>query len=279
MRPFILLSTFIVSYICFGAAGARAQAGVSYLDENHHPATEEDYFYKRTVKYKRDIINPNFGIGYKGNITTNPTPTGLHVCTVIDYYRTGEVALIYDALSLELSCTDLAADGPAISYYRNGRIHQKGSYVAGKPQGWVITYDEAGGVEKKELYQNGKRIEENKFPVAPNMPLIGTWVCKQYYPQYYKNIQPQIKSVTTAVFYGNSWLEITSKSGVTSKTEYTNWRYIPTGGYSGTLEQYQGDDLLYRGDVRWISMDQFEYTNTFHQDPSRIGQKLTYTRQ
>jgi hypothetical protein len=89
--------------VCLLRIGVFAQT-VAYLDENYNPATSSNYTFKRVLKYLKPIINPNYGVGDKGNITVHPAPTGLHVCSLTDYYRTGEPALAANIVVLDPTC-------------------------------------------------------------------------------------------------------------------------------------------------------------------------------
>lgn len=263
---------------------------VTYLDVDHNVATAESYVYKRVIKYKEPVLNPNIGMGYYGNLTSNVQPTGLHICSLIDYYKSGEPALVVNVLTLDLRCSRWAFDGMAISYFKNGTIKQKAPYKVGKLHGTVIKYDEDGNELKREEYENGKLIEANKFLVSADSPLIGTWRYEErtapfVVPNLNINRPGSLTKLLTAVFSSNGILEITVQEGFVGNQSFlggkekTNWKYVARSSSSGVLEQYQGDELLYRGSVKWIDSNQFEYVNTFHQNPNMVGQRYTYTRQ
>jgi hypothetical protein len=264
---------------------------ISYLDADYKPATATSYTYKRIIKYKEPIMNPNIGTGYYGNITVNPQPTGLHLCSLIDYYRTGEPALVANILSGDISCSQLGGiDGLAIYYFNSGSIKRKEPYKAGKLQGTVITYNENGTEQKREDYENGLLIEANRFSVSQDNPLVGIWKYEERSAPIVNrdlniNIPGSLIKLITAKFFQNGILEITVQGAFingqsfSGGQEKTNWKYISKSVAFGVLEQYQGNEMLYRGNVRWINSNQFEYTNTFHPDANLVGQKYTYTRQ
>lgn len=280
---------FLATVFSLTANSVVAQI-VTYLDGDYKPAIAENYTYKRVIKYKQPIINPNIGTGYYGGLTANPQPSGLHICSLIDYYKTGQPALVVNVVTLDLKCTQWAFDGMAIYYFKSGEIKRKEPYNAGKLQGTVISYNEDGAEEKREEYEKGKLIEASRFSASADSPLIGTWKYEErsaaiVMPELKVNIQGSVTKLITANFSQNGILEITVQDAFlngksfSGGTEKTNWKYIPKSNSSGVLEQYQGDEMLYRGNVRWINGNQFEYINTFHQNPNMVGQKLTYTRQ
>ena len=165
---------FFIAFFRLTPIDAFAQ-NVSYLDADHKPVTSGNYTYKRVVKYKEPIINPNLGTGYYGNITASPQPSGLHICSLIDYYRTGDPAYVANVITVNPNCSEWEVDGIAISYFKSGSIKQKTPYKVGKLHGTVVTYDESGNELRRLEYQNGKLIEVGKFVVSANNPLIGTW--------------------------------------------------------------------------------------------------------
>ena len=130
----------------------------------------------------------------------------------------------------------------------------------------------------------------NKFTVPSDSPLIGTWKYEERGEPFgipgYSSHPGLLKKRMVAVFSSNATLEITVQEGFVddqsvfpSRTEKTNWKYIPKDKFSGVLEQYQGDGLLFKGNVRWINSNQFEYTNTFNTNSSAVGTKILYIKQ
>ena len=202
-----------------------------------------------------------------------------------DYYKSGEVALIGTIVSADVSCSQRGGfNGQVVAYYKDGTIKRKEPWQYGKLNGVVIFYDQEGNEVKREEYVKGNLIEGNKFSVSTDNPLIGMWKYVEYYDRSnytgaFANIPPSIKQTLIAMFSQNGILEITVRTSLTSGTEKTNWKYIPKSDSSGVLEQYQGDEMLYRGNVRWLNGNQFVYTNTFHQNPNMVGTTYTYTRQ
>ncbi len=262
---------FFATVFCIMANGASAQ-NITYIGEDLKPATATNYTYKRVIKYVKPSTTPD---GYGGVIFF-----GLHICSLMDYYKTGEPALVLNVVSSQLNCADWSPDGQAVYYYKNGNIKRKEFYKSGKLQGTRIFYNEDGTEQKREDYESGKLIEINKFSVSADNPLIGLWKYQEFSP-----ISGKISKLTTANFSTNGVLEITLQDvfingkSYQNTTEKTNWKYISQSNSSGILEQYQGDDLLFRGNVKWISRNQFEYTNTFHTNPNAVGYKLLYTKQ
>ncbi|HYX29257.1 MAG TPA: hypothetical protein VE863_11885 [Pyrinomonadaceae bacterium] len=278
MKHRLMMIAIAVAFFVAAAITASAQT-VTYLDADYKPATATNYMYKRVIKYKEPILNPNIGTGYYGNITANVQLTGLHVCSLIDYYNTGEPALVVNVVTIDLKCSQWAFDGMAISYFKDGTVKQKAPYRIGKLFGTVITYDQSGNETERQDYENGKLIDADRFVVPADSPLVGTWKFVEYYPSLFGGPSKTVKTAITAVFSSNGILEISVQGGLLNSKEKTNWKYIPKNSNSGILEQYQGDELQYRGNVRWVNNNQFEYTNTFNQNPNMVGTQYLYTKQ
>src|SRR5436309_8947509 len=123
---------FFIVFIClvYSMSMTAFSQTIVYLDEHQNPTTSSNFTYKRVITYLRPIINPGLGIGNNGNFTTHPTPTGLHVCSLHDYYRTGEPALAANVIVSDPTCpaNDMSFDGPVTWYYRDGNIKQKAVY-------------------------------------------------------------------------------------------------------------------------------------------------------
>jgi len=166
---------FFAIVLCLTSISVFAQTAI-YLNADYSPATAANYTYKRVFKYKEPVINPNLGTGYYGGITSNPQPTGLHICTVTDYYKTGELALIGKVPSMNLNCSEPGGfDGQVIAYYKDGTIKRKEPWQYGKLNGVVVFYDEEGNEVKREEYVKGSRLEEDKFSAPADSPIIGIW--------------------------------------------------------------------------------------------------------
>jgi len=257
-----------------------------YFDENYKPANSGKYTYRRIIKYKEPVIygSLNSVTDLSGRTTVAPvaSQTGTHICSLTDYYKTGEPALAASLITVYPNCSHGYLHGVAVFYYKNGRNSSKWSYNVGKLQGTVIFYNEDGTEREREEYENGKLIEANKFSVPVDNPLIGTWRYVEYYasptviPELNLNIPGSVKYSVTVTYYQNSIVETLTEGVTSGKTnEKRNWKYVSPSN----VEHYQGDDLLERGTIRWISRNQYEYTITFHQNPNIIGQKYTYVRQ
>jgi hypothetical protein len=248
------------------------------------PTTATNYTYKRVMKYKQAIIDPNFGTGYYGGMTSNPQSTGLHYCLLTDYYKTGEVALMGNFVSEDVNCSQRGGffDGQVVAYYKDGTIKRKEPWSSGKINGVVIFYDEEGNEAKREEYVSGKLIDGNKFSVSADCPLLGTWKFVEYYDSSYlvANSKPVVKNSITVTYYQNGILEATFVEGaISTTTEKRNWKYIPKSSSSGISEEYQGDELVERDSIRWITANQFEATVIFHVNPNAVGHRIILTRQ
>lgn len=162
--------------------------------------------------------------------------------------------------------------GPLGSCHRS--YHSRG--VAKKMLG-----DEVGASEDfRRACDVGVKEDCKLFEIPANSPLLGTWTYVEYFEKPKvggEYVSPAIKTSMTAVFSKDGSLEITTHTFM-DLMERTSWRYIPQDDKSGILEQYKGDGMLSRGNVRWITASQFEYTVTFHKDSNAIGTKITWTR-
>src|SRR5690349_16826659 len=106
---------FLVTVFSLTTLDGFAQS-VTYLDADHKPTTAGSYTYKRVIKYKEPVMNLNVGTDYYGNITANPRPTGLHICSITDYYKTGEPALVGNVVAGDVSCSHLGGfDGQVVA--------------------------------------------------------------------------------------------------------------------------------------------------------------------
>lgn len=273
---------FFATVFCLTSIGVFAQ-NVTYLDADYKPATAANYTYKRVIKYKEPIVNVTLGENYYGNITANSQPSGLHVCTLIDYYKTGEIALVGNRTAGNINCSQLGGfNGQVIAYYKDGTIKRKEPWQYGKLNGVVIYYDVEGNETKRVEYVNGKLIEEGRFSAPSDSPLLGTWKYIEYYDFGVRGIDvaPTVKISATVTYYQNGILEtdFQNAAAITTK-EKRNWKYISKSNSSGVSEEYQGDELMERGTIRWINKNQFEYTVTFHTNTDAIGNKSVWTRQ
>lgn len=255
------------------------------VDADYKPATAADYTYKRVFKYKEPILNPNLGFGYYGNVTTNlkSKPTGLHYCTLTDYYKTGEIALVGKVLATDLGCTQRGGfDGQVVAYYKNGNIKRREPWSSGKLSGNLIFYDEVGNETKREEYVNGKLLEDSKFSAPADSPLLGTRKYVEYtggVKNEFFNVPPSVKSSITITYNQNGVLEATFQNGLSRTKEKRNWKYTPKSSSSGVSEEYLGGELVERGNIRWINENQFEYTLIYHVNTNAIEHQTVFTRQ
>jgi hypothetical protein len=285
MKRFSLILCLAVVF--FLAPSTFAQT-IEYLGSDYSPATASNYTYKRVFRYKEPIINPNLGTGYYGGITSNPQPTGLHICTVTDYYKTGEIALVGKVPSTDLNCSQHGGfDGQLIAYYKDGTIKRKEPWRYGKLNGLVIYYDETGNETARVEYVNGNRLEESKFSAPADSPIIGTWK----YVECYNNdcsvkdygvfkSQPTIVRTSTFTYSQNGIVESRHERQFLQPVVIKgNWKYTPKSASSGILEEYQGENLVERDSVRFLNRNQLEYTITFSPNSDAVGRQTVWTRQ
>ncbi|MBO0859117.1 MAG: hypothetical protein J2P21_11695 [Chloracidobacterium sp.] len=262
--------------IC-AVTGAFAQS-ISYLDPNYNPASEKSYAFKRVIKYKNPVAITHIGRDYYGNWTSHSELTGLHVCSLTDYFPGGEVALVANVISNEMTCAHWNFDGKVVYYYRSGHIRKTESYKVAKLQGDVITYAEDGREVTKEHYEGGQLIDNKKYAVAPNNPLVGKWKYVRRWDKAYCVIGPCVQSTLECAFSSSGINYTQYRDSQSNWDSQVNWKYISTGSATGVLEGYQGE-LISRGDVRWINRNEFDFTYTFSTDANSIGQKMRFVRE
>lgn len=257
---------------------ARTQ-GVTYFNEYYKSATATNYTYKRVIKYERPEMDPNLFTVYMNglpHVTINPVQTGIHYCSLVDYYRTGEIAREARLVSTNKTCSQSAFDGKEILYYKNGRVKQEATYYIGELHGRLIEYDEAGNQVRREDYDHGVRIEENRL-------IIGTWKYNWYFvvQQNYAGVTvPRTVGVNSTVTYSkDNSVEASHITGSGISKFKGNWKYIPKDVSSGILEEYQGEDLVGKLTVKWLSRDQFECTVTFSKNSDLVGKQFVLMRQ
>jgi len=51
-------------------------------------------------------------------------------------------------------------EGPFVSYYESGKIKGEANYVVGEKEGKVIAYYESGKIVDKDIYRDGKCVED-----------------------------------------------------------------------------------------------------------------------
>lgn len=255
---------FFATIFCLSSISVFAQR-VIYLDANYKPTTATNYTYKRVLKYKETV--QIFVRDYYGNVTSQSA--GVYICTVTDHYRTGEIALVGKVSSLDVGCSEGGGfQGQVVAYYKDGNIKRKESWEYGKLNGVVIDYDEEGNETKREEYVKGNLVDESKFSVSADSPIVGTW-------KYVKAAR-----TSTYIYSQNGVVESIHEYFLTSPSKTKgNWKYTPKTASSGVLEEYLGDDLVERGNVKFLSRNQIEYTITFSQNSDSIGKQYTWIRQ
>ncbi len=255
----------------------------SYLDSDYNPTSSTDYIYKRVLKHKEQIINPNFGLGYYGNLTVNPQLTNLHICSVTDYYKSGELALFGNAITGSISCSPAYGfDGQVVGYYKNGVIKYRAPWSTGKLNGIVIYNDDEGNEVRKEEYVNGKLIEEKKYSAPSDSPITGVWKYEDY--RTFKSVvdgenSKYLYKTSTYIYSSNGVVESIHQNRYEKQTLKGNWKYISKTPTTGVLEEFQGEDLIERGNVKFLSSVQIEYTITYSKNANVIGKKSLWSKQ
>jgi hypothetical protein len=277
----LLIIFFFVTVFYLSAASAFAQ-NIIYLDVDYKPATAANYFYKRAIKHKEPVMNLNLGTDIYGGVTSNAQPSGLHICSLTDYYKTGEPALVVNVKTNNPNCSGGYFDGAAVYYFKNGGFKRKEFWKFGKLEGAVVYYDEEGKEAKREEYVNGKLIEEGKVSAPADSPVIGTWKHVEYYD--FNNsgqeiggikIPPSVKEELTITFSNNGVYSSVSRNSISSAPSKFNWKY---SAKTGIYELFLGHEMLARCSVKWIDADTFEDTILFSNEPSYIGIKRIFRR-
>ena len=244
--------------------------------------------YKVVLKYKEPIERLNVGWGYYGDTTISSSPSGLHLCSINFYYKTGQPLLLGTVISQKIDCSNWDFHGQVVYYYKSGNIARKENWKAGKLDGVVIYYSEAGNETKRKEYVDGKLIDTSKFSVSADNPMVGTWKyveclnndCSVKDYGYYKS-QPAILRTSIFIYSQNGVVESRHKLNYQSEPTVVkgNWKYIAKTATSGVLEEYQGEELIERATVKWLSRDRLEYTITFSTNSDAVGRQTVWTRQ
>jgi len=277
--------TIIVLLMLAGAtAGSNAQRTV-LLDADKKTTKSDKYAFRRVIAFSDLPATIKSEVDYYGDIHYGVDILNGYYFSIKDYYRSGEPEFVGTAFSITtdpVTPADYVLTGKALWYFKNGRLKKSGHYNSYGLHGELTYYREDGSILKKELYQNGKRIDGAATVSGEALRLIGQWRHTEYntFKNYFTG-KPDVNYTLTASFSNNTVLRIDAAyalSSILNKTEYTNWKYIPTNATQGILEQYEGNTLKYRGAVRWISPYAFEYVNTYHSDPNKVGIRRCYYR-
>jgi hypothetical protein len=255
---------------------------VMYLDQNFKPASPSSYTYKRVVTPGGSDNTKTLAPGGLGSLMPRAqTVWGAWHCSLVDYYKSGRIALTVNVVSLNALCSDgaggpsFAFDGEAISYYPSGHISGKGFWHIGKLQGDAVDYNEDGTVRDSRYYEDGKLIEGKKFAVSPLDPLLGEWRRNQVaVPPKELTWVFHANGILDSIFFDNDFTV-----AYPPQTIKVNWKYIPVNSASGALESYQDNKVVWKGNIRWFNPNQFEYTCTIAPDPSYVGLHWTFTHQ
>jgi hypothetical protein len=271
----------MIAICSIAASFAQIVVSTSYLDRDYHPASERSYTFKRVITYKNQVFVPHATTDYYGTLHIDENPSGLHVCSLADYFASGEPALVANVISLKTSCDQWSFDGKVVYFYRSGRMRKTEFYKYGKLQGDVITYAEDGKVLTKDHYEGGQHIDERKYAVDADQPLVGKWKYVKYKENCSRYDTTCIESTLVWTISANGICD----SRLVSQYQYnnweaqSNWKYTSTGPATGVWEDHQGETLVERGNMRWISRNEIEYTVTFSPDPNGIGRRLRFVRE
>jgi hypothetical protein len=124
----------------------------------------------------------------------------------------------------------------------------------------------------KKPTQLRQPIDGGKFSAPANSPMIGTWKYIEY------SDTGEITKTSTFIYSQNGVVESIHQVGTETIKAKDNWKYTAKTASSGILEEFLGDELVERGNVKFLSRNQLEYTITFSQY-SAIGEQSVWTRQ
>ena len=277
IRPFTFAKAAMVALIMANTLWVHAQT--YWLDENKKVTTSANYAFRRVVSFKEHMSALRYRVTNSGLGVFDREYLNGYLFNVTDYYRTGEPELVTIAFGVTnvFSPDDYGYNGPAVWYYKSGAIRRKGSYGAYGLDGDLIYYNEDGSEHHREAYRNGKRVDGAGFATNYSNPLVGRW----RYNIYQKDLQGNmVRNYGTrgiiAIFGANGVLEYLGSDNTSDKY---NWKYIPGTRTWGTLEQYEGNEMVSRSKIVWTNSSRFEEIVTFHPDVNRIGERAMYVRE
>jgi len=204
--------------------------------------------------------------------------------------QTGKYKVVYDSITIkfpERSITAKVTDSEI-----NGFETEEGK---DKKTVWKI---QNASSQDKEILRNlgilseenikGSRLEENKFSAPADSPIIGTWKyvecldndCSVKDNGIYKS-QPAILRTSMFIYSQNGVVESRHKLNYQSEPTVVknNWKYTPKTASSGILEEYQGENLIERANVKFLTRNQLEYKITFSSNSDLVGKQYVWTRQ
>ncbi len=193
--------------------------------------------------------------------------------------------MVGKAISADVGCTKLDGyDGQVVYYYENGDIARKEPWQYGKKHGVVITYDRQGNeiLQLREEYVKGERIDTSKFSVPADSPIIGAWKYIEYGTRdslFDGSKSSYVIRTSTYIYSQNGVVESIHQTMMGTSKIKGNWKYTPKNASSGVLEEFLGNDLVERGNVKFLSRNQLEYTITFSQNTDSVGKQSVWTRQ
>ncbi|HKE29361.1 MAG TPA: hypothetical protein VKB88_43725 [Bryobacteraceae bacterium] len=141
--------------------------------------------------------------------------------------------------------------------------------------------DEAGRRSRIENQPHGGIVKDpggvvtGKYRVAPDHRLVGKWKYVKYFDWARELLaagrcnETCISYTLVHTFHSSGIMEARQSSSSHIWEAQVNWKYTSTGPGTGVLEEFQvlrdfqEETLRWRGDIRWISGNEFEYTTTF----------------
>lgn len=131
------------------------------------PAGASSYTYKRVIMPLL-LRSEDFGpIAFPERAQRSAVPPPYR-CQVIDYYKSGQRALLLTAASASKTCLTVDGrptyifNGEAIYYYPSGQVSEKAAYKMGNLQGELVDYNEDGTVRDRHFYENGKLADNRQ---------------------------------------------------------------------------------------------------------------------
>lgn len=144
-----------------------------------------------------------------------------------------------------------------------------------KKEEWIV---------RRQSSASNEPIVGGKFSAPADSPMIGTWK----YVEHSDN--GEVTRTSTFIYSQNGVVESIHQVGTDTIKTRNNWKYTATSPESGVLEEFSGDDLVERGNVKFglrltggrgqrRFVGTIEYTVTFAQDSKLIGHRSIWIKQ
>ncbi|MEN3329345.1 MAG: hypothetical protein V7638_4152 [Acidobacteriota bacterium] len=136
-----------------------------------------------------------------------------------------------------------------------------------KKEEWIV---------RRQSNPSNEPIGGGKFSAPADSPMIGTWKYVEY------SDKRKVIRTSTFIYSPNGVVESIHQVGTDTIETKNNWKYTAKSPKSGVLEEFSGDDLVERGNVKFGTGNvivSLEYTVTFSKDSSVVGHQSTWIKQ